>query len=144
MKKREIMDINFLKLVKEINVQCKLIDKNSPKSGHKRNLSQYNKGHKRQAHNKHHSQRWKTKSTPSNTRNKTRMSTLATIIQHGFGSPSHRSQRRKRNTNWKRRSETVAICRRCDCIHRCKFSRGSSSWKDRVSMFPCVSQWMQL
>ena len=34
------------------------------------------------------------------------MSTLATIIQHSFGSPSHDNQRRKRNkrnTNWKRR-----------------------------------------
>ena len=29
-------------------------------------------------------------------RNKTRMSTLATIIQHSFGSPSHGNQRRKR------------------------------------------------
>ena len=36
------------------------------------------------------------------------MSILATIIQHSFGSPSHSSQRRKRNkrnTNWKRRSK---------------------------------------
>uniref|UniRef100_A0A8C6AHF2 Reverse transcriptase domain-containing protein n=1 Tax=Monodon monoceros TaxID=40151 RepID=A0A8C6AHF2_MONMO len=34
------------------------------------------------------------------------MSTLATIIQHSFGSLSHNNQRRKRNkrnTNWKRR-----------------------------------------
>ena len=39
-------------------------------------------------------------------RNKTRMSTLTTIIQHGFGSFSYGNQRRKRNkrnTNWKRR-----------------------------------------
>ena len=38
------------------------------------------------------------------------MSTLATIIQHSFGSPSHCNQRRKRNKrniNWKRRSKTV-------------------------------------
>ena len=38
------------------------------------------------------------------------MSTLATLIQHSFGSPSHGNQRRKRNernTNWKRRSKTV-------------------------------------
>ena len=36
--------------------------------------------------------------------NKTRMSTLATVIQHSFGSPSHGNQRRKRNkrnTNWR-------------------------------------------
>ena len=45
-------------------------------------------------------------------RNKTRMSTLATLIQHSFGSLSHSNQRRKRNkrnTNW-RRSQTVTIC----------------------------------
>ena len=33
------------------------------------------------------------------------MSTLTTIIQHSFGSPSHGNQRRKKNktnTNWKR------------------------------------------
>ena len=39
-----------------------------------------------------------------------RMSTLTTIIQHSFGSPSHSNQRRKRNkrnTNWKRRNKTV-------------------------------------
>ena len=36
------------------------------------------------------------------------MSTLATIIQHSFGSSSHGNQRRKRNkrnTNWKRKSK---------------------------------------
>ena len=39
---------------------------------------------------------------------------LATIIQHSFGSSSHGNQRRKRNkknTNWKRRSQTVTVCR---------------------------------
>ena len=48
-------------------------------------------------------------STSSKIRNKTRMSTLATIIQHSIGSPSHSNQRRKRNkrnTNWKKRSKT--------------------------------------
>ena len=43
-----------------------------------------------------------------------RMFTLATIIQHSFGSPSHDNQRRKRNkwnTNWKRRSKTVTVYR---------------------------------
>ena len=37
------------------------------------------------------------------------MSTLSTLIQRSFGSPSHSNQRRKRNkrnTNWKRRSKT--------------------------------------
>ena len=43
-------------------------------------------------------------------RNKTRMPTLATIIQHSFGSPSHGNQRRKRNKrnqNWKRRKTVL-------------------------------------
>ena len=33
----------------------------------------------------------------SKIRNKTRLSTITTIIQHSFGSPSHSNQRRKRN-----------------------------------------------
>ena len=38
------------------------------------------------------------------------MSTLTTIIQHSFGSPSHSNQRRKRkknNRDWKKRSKTL-------------------------------------
>ena len=41
------------------------------------------------------------------------MSTLTTIIQYSFRSPSHVSQRRKRNkrnTNRKKRSKTVTVC----------------------------------
>ena len=47
-------------------------------------------------------------------RNKIRVPTLTTIIQHSFGSTSYGNQRRKknkRNTNWKRRSKTVTVCR---------------------------------
>ena len=38
---------------------------------------------------------------------------FATFIQHSFGSFSHGSQRKrnKRNSNWKRRSKTVSVCR---------------------------------
>ena len=56
----------------------------------------------------------KTEGISSMIRNKKRMSTLATIIQHSIGSPSHGNQRRKRskrNTNWKRRSKTVTVSR---------------------------------
>ena len=56
----------------------------------------------------------------SKVRNKTRMSTLTTIIQDSFGSPSHSNQRRKRkkrNPNWKR-SKTFTVCRLPDTIHR--------------------------
>ena len=95
--------------------------KNSPESGHRGNISQHNKGHIWRTHSKHHPQWWKTESISSKIRNKTRMSTLTTNIQHTFGSPSHGNQKRKRNkrnTNWKRRSETVTACRWHDTIHR--------------------------
>ena len=98
-----------------------IYDKNSTESGHRGNLLQHNKGHIRQTHSKHHSQWWKTESISSKIRKKTRMSTLTTIIQHSFGSPSHGNQRRKRNkknTNWKRRSKTVTLCRWHDTIYR--------------------------
>ena len=48
----------------------------------------------------------KTESIPSKIRNKTRVSTFSTIIQHSSGSPSYCIQRRKtnkKNPDWKRR-----------------------------------------
>ena len=45
-------------------------------------------------------------------RNKTRVSTFTTIIQHSSGSPSHSNQRRKRNKrnpDWKRKSKTLTV-----------------------------------
>ena len=54
-------------------------------------------------------------------RNKTRLPTLTSIIQHSFGSFSHSSQRRKRNKrnpNQKIRSKAVTVCRWHDTIHR--------------------------
>ena len=59
-------------------------------------------------------------SISSKIRNKTRVSSLTTIIQHSFGSPSCSNQRTKRNkTNldWKR-SKTLTVCRQHDTIHR--------------------------
>ena len=47
-------------------------------------------------------------------RNKTRVPTLTTAIQHSFGSFGHSNQsrqRNKRNPNWKRRSKTLTVCR---------------------------------
>ena len=47
---------------------------------------------------------WKIESTSPKVRNKTRMPTLTTTIQHSFGSFSHSNQRRKRNKrnrDWK-------------------------------------------
>ena len=49
-----------------------------------------------------------------------RSGTLATFIQHSFGSPGHSNQRRKgnnRNPNWKS-SKTVTVCKRHDTIYR--------------------------
>ena len=46
-------------------------------------------------------------------RNKTRVPTLTTIIQHSFGSFSHNNQRRKRNERNpdRKRSKTLTVCR---------------------------------
>ena len=51
---------------------------------------------------------------PTKIRNKTRMPSLTTPIQHSIGSPSHSNQTRKRNKrypNWKRMNKTVIVCR---------------------------------
>ena len=56
----------------------------------------------------------KLKAFPLRSGTRQRCPTLTTIIQHSFGSPSHSIQRRKRNernTDWKRRSKTVTVCR---------------------------------
>ena len=56
----------------------------------------------------------KLKSFPTKIRNKTRMPTLTTPVQHSIGSPSHSNQTRKRNKrhpNWKGGSKTVIVCR---------------------------------
>ena len=45
---------------------------------------------------KHYSQWWETESLPSKIRNKTKVSTFTTVIQHSSGSPSYSNQRRKR------------------------------------------------
>ena len=84
------------------------------------NLPQHNKGLIWQTHSQHHSQSWKTETISSKIRNKTRLSTLTTIIQHSFGSFSHSNQRgksNKRNPNQKI-SKTLTVCRWHDTIHR--------------------------
>ena len=56
----------------------------------------------------------KLKSFPTKIRNKTRMPSLTTPIEHSIGSPSHSNQTRKRNKrhpNWKEGNETVTVCR---------------------------------
>ena len=47
-------------------------------------------------------------------RNKTRVPTFTTTIQHSFASFGHSNQsrkRNKRNPHWKRRSKTFTVCR---------------------------------
>ena len=78
---------------------------------------QNNKGHIQKTHSKHYSQWWKTESIfriRIKIRNKIRVPTLTTIIQHSFGSPSHSNQRRKRNKrnpDRKIRSKTYTVWR---------------------------------
>ena len=55
----------------------------------------------------------KTESIPPKIRNKTRVSTFTTIIQHSSGSPSYSNQRRKRNKrnpDWKRSKSLSVYC----------------------------------
>ena len=85
------------------------------------NLPQHNKGHIWQTHSKHQAQWWKTESISSEVRNKASMSTLTCVIPHNIGSLSHGNQRRKRsnrNTNFKRISKTVTVCKWHDTMHR--------------------------
>ena len=54
------------------------------------------------------------KAFPPKIRNKTRVSTLTTIIQYNSGSLSFSNQRRKRkkrNPDWKRRIKALTVCR---------------------------------
>ena len=58
-------------------------------------------------------------------RNKTRVSTFTTIIQHSSGSPSYSNQRRirnKRNPDQKRRSKALTVCIWHDTVHRKPYS----------------------
>ena len=65
-------------------------------------------------HSKCYPQWWKTESISPKVRNKTRVPTLTTTIQHSFRSLSHSNQGRKRskkNPDWKIRSKTLTVCR---------------------------------
>ena len=101
-------------------IQHPFMIKNSPESRNRRNIPQHNKSYIWQTHGKHYPQWWKTESISPKVRNKTRVPTLTTTIQHSFGSFSHSNQRRKRNKrnpDWKR-SKTLIVCRWHDPLHR--------------------------
>ena len=95
------------------NTHLWLKKKKSPESKLRRNLSQHNKGHIQQTHSKHCSQWWKTENISPKIQNKTMVSTLTTIIEHSFGSPSHSNQKRKRkkSNSDQKRSKTLSIWR---------------------------------
>ena len=98
-----------------------MIKKNPPESRNRRNIPQHNKSYIWQTHSKHYPQWWKIESISPKVRNKTRVPTLTTPIQHSFGSVGHSNQgrkRSKRNPDRKRRSETLAVCRWHDPLHR--------------------------
>ena len=62
----------------------------------------------------------KLKAFPPKFRNKTRMPTFTTNIQHSSGSLSYSSHRRKRNKRNldQKRSKSLTVCRRQDTVHR--------------------------
>ena len=67
-----------------------------------------------ETHSKHYPQWWKIESISPKVRNKTKVPTFTTTIQHSFLSFGHSNQSRKRNKknpNWKRRSRTLTVCR---------------------------------
>ena len=73
-------------------------------------IPQHNKSYIWQTHSKHYPQCWKIESISPKVRNKTRVPTLITTIQHSFGSFGHSNQsrkRNKRNPDWKTRSKTL-------------------------------------
>ena len=97
-----------------------IYNKNSQQSGYRGSMPQHKKGHIWQAHSHPHSTvtSWK---LLLKIRKRTRMSTLATFIQHSTRSPSHSSwagNRNKRHINLKGRSKTITSSGRCDFIYR--------------------------
>ena len=68
---------------------------NSPEIRHWRNIPQHHKRCIWYTHSKHYPQWWKIENISSKIRNKTRMPTLTTTIQHSFRSPSHSNWRRQ-------------------------------------------------
>ena len=89
------------------NIQHPFMKKKIHQCGSRGSISQHNIGHLWENYSQHHTQWAKTKSFPSEIRNKTRMSTFSTSIQHSIGSPSHSDQTRRRNTRHPNRKVEV-------------------------------------
>ena len=100
-------------------IQHTFMMKTLQKNGHRRNLPQHRKAYMISLQQTLFSmvKNWK---HPPKIRNKTRVSTFTTIIQHSSGSPSTSNQRRKRNKrnpDWKTRSKALTLCRWHDTVH---------------------------
>ena len=108
-------------------IQHPFMIKNPPESRHRGKSPQHNKGHIWQTQSQHHPQWWKTETISSKIRNKTRLSTLTTIIQQSYGSFSHSNERRKINKLIQIGKEEVKLSLFADdmilCIENPKDSR---------------------
>ena len=120
-KSHMIISIDSEKAFDKVQHPVFIKKKKSPESRNRWNIPQDNKSYIWQTHSKHYLQWWKIESISPKVRNKTSMPTLNTTIQHRFGSLGHNNQsvkRNKRNTDWKRRSKTLTVCRWHDPLHR--------------------------
>ena len=120
-KKDNIISIDTEKAFDNIQHQFMILKKKPPERKHKRNINQQKKSQMWLAQSKHYPQWWKIESISPKIRNKTRVPTLTTSMQHSFGSVGHSNQgrkRSKRNPDRKRRSETLSVCRWHDPLHR--------------------------
>ena len=77
-------------------IQHLLMIKDILESRNRRNIPQHNKSYIWQTHSKHYPQWWKIESISPKVRNKTRVPTLTTTIQHSFGSFGNSNQSRER------------------------------------------------
>ena len=106
-----IISIDAEKAFDKIQHPFMIKKKNSPESRPRRNIPQHNRSHIQQTHRKHYLQWRKIESISSKIRNKTRVPTLTTTIQHSFGSPSHINQRRKRKGIQIGKEVKLTVCR---------------------------------
>ena len=77
-------------------IQHPFMIKKPLESRNRRNIPQHNKSYIWQTHSKHYPQWWKIESISPEVRNKTRVPTFTTTIQHSFGSFGHSHHSRKR------------------------------------------------
>ena len=106
-----IISIDADKAFDKIQHPFMIKDKKPPESRNRRNNPQHNNSYVWQTHSKHYAQWWKTESISPEIRNKTRVPTLTTTIQHSFKSFRQSNQSRKRNErnpDWKRSKSLFA------------------------------------